>query len=310
MSDDRVLSKALKLWANRYGDNFDQSKAEELLKSKNSSEQELRKSHDYTEQISVEILAEPYSPDAHGHWYSEETIKKGYHNAVKAQEEGRLNMNLFHAYDDKGQKYLRLEKQYLVDEETEYNGELVKKGSWVAEVKWLDDGLWKKRTTPLEDGMPEIAGLSLRGWGVINSPKIIEKSSTPDYDIFDYYTLEAESSWSDILKATTESVTKDDKGNLVYLGQKFPCYNKPMKDSGNKQGKVLAKKGDEIKIVRFGDPSLPDNQSAEQNDQFYARFGNQKGMNDKFSALFWSSSWLWPRGELKGKGPKEFYNLK
>lgn len=309
MSDDNVLSKALKLWANRYGDSFDQSKAEELLKFQNSSEQELRKSHDHTEQISVEILAEPYSPDAHGHWYSEETIKKGYQNAVKAQEEGRLNMNLFHAYDDKDQKYLRLEKQYLVDEESEYNGELVKKGSWVAEVKWLDNELWKKRITPLEDGMPEIAGLSLRGWGVINSPQSLEKSSS-GFDIFEYYELEAESSWSDILKATTESVTKDDKGNLVYRGQKFPGYNKPMKDSGNKQGKVLAKKGDEIKIVRFGDPSLPDNQSAEQNDQFYARFGNQKGMDDKFSALFWSASHLWPRGKLKGKGAKEFYKLK
>lgn len=108
---------------------------------------------------------------------------------------------------------------------------------------------------------------------------------------------------------TTSNVTKDDKGNLVYRGEKFPGYNKPMKDSGNKQGKVLAKKGDQVKLVRFGDPSMPDNQSVEANDRFYARFGGQPGMTDKFSPLYWSAKWLWGKGDMKGKGAKPFYTL-
>ena len=111
-----------------------------------------------------------------------------------------------------------------------------------------------------------------------------------------------------ISKATTESVEKDDKGNLVYRGTKFPGYNKPFRSNmDGKQGMVLAKKGDEIKVVHFGDPSMEDNYSAEANDAYYARHGEE---SDIFSARYWSSKWLWPKGKLKGKGPKEFHTLK
>lgn len=114
---------------------------------------------------------------------------------------------------------------------------------------------------------------------------------------------------ANIEKATIKDVSRDDEGNLIYRGNKFVGYNKPMRDGGNKQGKVLAKKGDEIKIVRFGDPSLKDNYSVEANDKFYARFGNRPEIDDKFSPLYWSARWLWPKGSLKGKGAKPFYTL-
>lgn len=111
-----------------------------------------------------------------------------------------------------------------------------------------------------------------------------------------------------ISKATIDSVEKDDKGNLVYRGTKFPGYNKPIRSNRDgKQGMVLAKKGDEIKVVHFGDPSMEDNYSAEANDAYYARHGEE---SDIFSARYWSSKWLWPKGKLKGKGPKEFHTLK
>lgn len=112
-----------------------------------------------------------------------------------------------------------------------------------------------------------------------------------------------------IKKATSSQVKKLDNGNIEYLGEQFPGFNKPIKGSGNKQGKVLAKKGDEIKIVSFGDPNLEDNYSTEANDAFYARFGNQEGMSDVFSPLYWSAKWLWPKGSMKGKGPKDFYKI-
>lgn len=111
-----------------------------------------------------------------------------------------------------------------------------------------------------------------------------------------------------ISKATTESVEKDDKGNLVYRGTKFPGYNKPIRSNRDgKQGMVLAKKGGEIKVVHFGDPSMEDNYSVEANDAYYARHGEE---SDIFSAKYWSHKWLWPKGKLKGKGPKEFHTLK
>lgn len=111
-----------------------------------------------------------------------------------------------------------------------------------------------------------------------------------------------------ISKATTDSVEKDDKGNLVYRGTKFPGYNKPIRSNRDgKQGMVLAKKGDEIKVVHFGDPSMEDNYSVEANDAYYARHGEE---SDIFSAKYWSNYQLWPKGKLKGKGTKEFHTLK
>lgn len=113
---------------------------------------------------------------------------------------------------------------------------------------------------------------------------------------------------SSVTKATSSDVEKDDKGNIVYRGTKFPGYNKPIKSNRDgKQGMVLAKKGDEIKVVHFGDPSMEDNYSIEANDAYYARHGEE---SDIFSAKFWSNKWLWPRGSMKGKGAKPFYTLK
>lgn len=108
-------------------------------------------------------------------------------------------------------------------------------------------------------------------------------------------------------KATTSDVSRDDKGNLVYRNQKFPGYNKPMRSNRDgKQGMVLAKKGDEIKVVHFGDSSMKDNYSTEANDAYYARHGEE---DDKFSAKYWSNKYLWPKGSLKGKGPKPLHTL-
>lgn len=112
-----------------------------------------------------------------------------------------------------------------------------------------------------------------------------------------------------LTKATTDQVERLPNGNLKYRGQEFPAYNKPIRDSGDKQGKVLAKKGSDIKIVRFGDPKLKDNYSVEANNAFYARFSGNSSIDDKFSPLYWSARWLWPKGSLKGKGPKPFDTL-
>lgn len=121
-------------------------------------------------------------------------------------------------------------------------------------------------------------------------------------------TDKVEEDLQEMVKATTNSVTKDTAGNLVYLGKKFPAYNKPRSSwRDGKVGVVLAKKGDEIKVVHFGDSTMRQNYSSEANDAYHARHGTS---DDVFSAKYWSNKYLWPHGELKGKGPKPLEELK
>ena len=57
--------------------------------------------------------------------------------------------------------------------------------------------------------------------------------------------------------ATTKDVTRSPSGRLSYRGETFSGYNKQKRTPGkNKKFAVLAKKGDQVKIVRYGDPNL------------------------------------------------------
>ena len=77
---------------------------------------------------------------------------------------------------------------------------------------------------------------------------------------------------------------------VEYRGEKFSGYNKPKRTPGGKKKfAVLAKKGDQVKLVRFGDPnmSIKKDQPARKKS-FCARSGGIKGGSDKFSANYWS----------------------
>ena len=57
--------------------------------------------------------------------------------------------------------------------------------------------------------------------------------------------------------ADTKDVKRTKSGRLTYRGESFPGYNKQVRTSGeNKKFAVLAKKGDQVKIVRYGDPNM------------------------------------------------------
>ena len=57
--------------------------------------------------------------------------------------------------------------------------------------------------------------------------------------------------------ATTKAVKRTPSGRVSYRGETFSGYNKPKRTSGgSKKFAVLAKKGDDVKLVRFGDPNL------------------------------------------------------
>ena len=62
--------------------------------------------------------------------------------------------------------------------------------------------------------------------------------------------------------ATTKDVKRLPSGRLQYRGETFSGYNQPKRTPGkNKKSAVLAKKGNEVKIVRFGDPDMTINKT-------------------------------------------------
>jgi len=89
--------------------------------------------------------------------------------------------------------------------------------------------------------------------------------------------------------ATTKNVKRTDGGRLIYRGETFSGYNKPKRTPGaNKKFAVLAKKGDQVKIVRYGDPNMEiKKDNPERRKSFRARHKCDTA-TDKFSARYWS----------------------
>lgn len=121
------------------------------------------------EQVSVEIVYEPDVLDAHGEWMSEDTLVKACENFNKNLEAGNATPNLFHLKAET--EKLEILRTYVLPCECTIGETLVKKGTWVAEMKWHDDNLWKQRTVPDEKGVLAIAGISLGGRGIKHNPQ-------------------------------------------------------------------------------------------------------------------------------------------
>jgi hypothetical protein len=91
--------------------------------------------------------------------------------------------------------------------------------------------------------------------------------------------------------------------SIEYRGKTFPGYNKPIdSDRSGKKKMVLAKKGDKVKLLHFGDSSMSDytqHKDKKRRANYLARSGGIKNKNgeltanDKFSPNFWSRSVLW-----------------
>jgi hypothetical protein len=89
--------------------------------------------------------------------------------------------------------------------------------------------------------------------------------------------------------ATVKSVERLPSGRLKYRGETFAGFNKPKNTPGKpKKSAVLAKKGDQVKLVRFGDPnmSIKKDQPARRKS-FRARHSCDTA-KDNFSARYWS----------------------
>jgi len=86
-----------------------------------------------------------------------------------------------------------------------------------------------------------------------------------------------------------KDVEKTKSGRLKYYGETFSGFNKPKRTSdGSKKFAVLAKKGDDVKLVRFGDPNMTiKKDDPERRKSFRARHKCDTA-KDKFSARYWS----------------------
>ena len=61
-------------------------------------------------------------------------------------------------------------------------------------------------------------------------------------------------------------------GGIEYRGTKFAGFNKPKRSNrSGKKGMVLAKEGDKVKLIHYGDSSMGHNYSPEARKSFKAR---------------------------------------
>jgi hypothetical protein len=78
-------------------------------------------------------------------------------------------------------------------------------------------------------------------------------------------------------------------GKLSYRGELWPGFNKPKRTPGKpKKSAVLAKKGTEIKIVRFGDPNMTIKKDQPSNRKSFRARHKCDTAKDKFTARYWS----------------------
>lgn len=77
---------------------------------------------------------------------------------------------------------------------------------------------------------------------------------------------------------------------IKYRGETFSGYNKPKRTPGaSKKFAVLAKEGDDVKLIRFGDPDMRIKKSnPERRASFRARHKCDTDKPSKLTARYWS----------------------
>ena len=77
---------------------------------------------------------------------------------------------------------------------------------------------------------------------------------------------------------------------ITYRGEKFSGYNKPKKTpNSNKKSAVLAKVGDKVKLIRFGDPNMAIKKNIPaRKKSFRARHKCDSKPPSKLTARYWS----------------------
>ena len=76
---------------------------------------------------------------------------------------------------------------------------------------------------------------------------------------------------------------------INYRGEKFSGYNKPKRTSGkSKKFAVLAKSGNKVRLIRFGDPNMTIKKDQPSNRKSFRARHKCDTAKDKFTARYWS----------------------
>ena len=87
--------------------------------------------------------------------------------------------------------------------------------------------------------------------------------------------------------ASTKAVKRTPSGRVSYRGETFSGYNKPKRTSGgSKKFAVLAKKGDDVKLVRFGDPNMTIKKAIPESRADFGAMRKCDTAKDKFSTQY------------------------
>lgn len=111
--------------------------------------------------------------------------------------------------------------------------------------------------------------------------------------------------------AKAKDVKRLPSGKIEYRGETFPGFNKPKRNTSGSKHKqvVLAKKGEEIKVVRFGHKDYGHNYSSEARKNYLQRSAGIRDKSgnltkdDKFSANYWARKKLWGGPGASKKSP-------
>jgi hypothetical protein len=89
--------------------------------------------------------------------------------------------------------------------------------------------------------------------------------------------------------ATTKDVTRLPSGRIKYRGETFAGYNTPKRTPGKpKKSAVLAKKGVNVKLVRFGDPNMSIKKDQPGRRKNFRSRHKCETAKDKFTPRYWS----------------------
>ena len=89
-----------------------------------------------------------------------------------------------------------------------------------------------------------------------------------------------------------------------YKKMGFTGYNHPKKSNRpEKKEMVVAKEGDKVKLIHYGDASMGHNYSDEARKNFKARHAKNIAKG-KLSAAYWSNARLWKEGGSTKQPPK------
>lgn len=76
---------------------------------------------------------------------------------------------------------------------------------------------------------------------------------------------------------------------ITYRGERFSGYNKPKRTLGkSKKFAVLAKQGDKVRLVRFGDPNMTIKKNIPARRKSFRARHKCDTAKDKLSARYWS----------------------